>query len=74
MRLCGGMGSNIVVQYSVGPIITPHGRITAREYVDMDILGNQMHPMIQTLFLNNDAVLQHDRTPIHTDGTVQSWF
>jgi transposase len=30
--------------------------------------------MIQTLFLNNDAVLQDDDAPIHTAGTVQSWF
>jgi hypothetical protein len=52
-------------QYSVGPIITLHGRITEREYVDK--LGNQVHPMIQTLFPNNNA-------PNHTAGTVQSWF
>jgi hypothetical protein len=32
----------------VGPIITLLGRITTREYVDM--LGNQVHPMIQMLF------------------------
>jgi hypothetical protein len=31
-----------------------YGRITARGYVDR--LGNQVHPMIQTLFPNNDAV------------------
>jgi hypothetical protein len=55
-----GLGSNIVVQYSVGPIITRHGRITARKYVDVDRLGNQVHPMIQTLFPNNDAVFQDD--------------
>jgi hypothetical protein len=40
--------------YSATPIITLHGRITAREYVDR--LGNQVHPTIQTLFPNNDAV------------------
>jgi hypothetical protein len=45
-RFCDGLVSNIVVQCSVGPIITLHGRITAREYVDR--LGNQVHPMIQT--------------------------
>jgi hypothetical protein len=33
-----------------------------------------IHPVIQTLFLNNDAVLQHDRAPIHTSRTAQSWF
>jgi hypothetical protein len=31
--------------YSVGPIITLHGQITARQYVDR--LSNQVHPMIQ---------------------------
>jgi hypothetical protein len=41
------------------------------EYVDR--LGNQVHPMIQMLFPNNDAVFQDD-VPIHTAGTVQSWF
>jgi hypothetical protein len=30
--------------------------------------------MIQILFLNNDAVFQDDNAPIHTAGTVQSWF
>jgi hypothetical protein len=39
-----GLGSSIMVQYSVGPIIVLHGRITAREYVDR--LGNQVRPMI----------------------------
>jgi hypothetical protein len=56
---------------TVGPIITLHGRITAREYVDR--LGNQVHPMIQTLFSNN-TVFQGANAPIHTAGTVQSWF
>jgi hypothetical protein len=51
------LGSNIVVQYSAGPIITLHGRVTAREYVDR--LCNQVHSMIQTLFPNNDAVFQN---------------
>jgi hypothetical protein len=37
------------------------------------MLGNQVHPIIQTLFPNNDAVFQ-DNTPIHTAGTVHSWF
>jgi hypothetical protein len=46
------------------PIITLHDKIIAREYVEK--LGNQVHPMIQTLFLNNDA-------PIHRAGNVRSW-
>jgi hypothetical protein len=57
-----GLG-NIVVYCSVGPIITVHGQITAREYVDSR-LGNQVHPMIQASF-PNDAVIQGDGAPIH---------
>jgi hypothetical protein len=30
--------------------------------------------MIQTLFPNNDADFHDDNAPIHTAGTVQSWF
>jgi hypothetical protein len=51
LRFCEGLGSNIMVQYSVGPIITLHGRITAREYVGR---LNKAHPVIQT-FLNNSS-------------------
>jgi hypothetical protein len=58
--------------YSVGPLIALHGRKTARGYIDS--LGNQVHPMIQTLFPNNDAVFQDDSALIHTTGTVRSWF
>jgi hypothetical protein len=59
-----------VVYYSVGLIITLHDRMTAREYVDR--LGNQVHPIIQTLFLNYYAVSPDANAPIHTAGTVQS--
>jgi hypothetical protein len=68
----GGLGCSIVVQYSVGSVNTFYGRITAREYVDS--LGNQVHPMIQTLFLNNNSILLDYSAPIHTVETVQSWF
>jgi hypothetical protein len=52
------VGSHIVVQYSVGPIINLHDRITGREYVDS--LSNQVHPMNQTLFPSNDLVFRDD--------------
>jgi hypothetical protein len=64
-RFCDGLGSNLIVWYSAGSIITLHGQITAREY--MERLGNQVQPTIQ-------AVFQDDKAPIHTAGTVQSWF
>jgi hypothetical protein len=66
------LGSSIAVQYSVGPIIALHGRITAKEYVDR--LDNQVNPMIKTLFPNNAAVFQGGNASIHTAGTVQSWL
>jgi hypothetical protein len=50
--------------YSVGPMITLDGQITAMEYVDR--LGNQVHPIIQSLFPNNDAVFQDDRQFFHS--------
>jgi hypothetical protein len=40
----------------------------------MNKLRNQVHPMIQTLFLNNDPVFHDDNAPINAAGTVQSWF
>jgi hypothetical protein len=60
-RFCDGLDEIIVVQCSVGPIITLHGRITARDYLDR--LDNQVLPMIQTLFQNNDAVFQKKQCP-----------
>jgi hypothetical protein len=53
-KLCDGLGSNTVIQYSVDPIMTLYGRITAGEF--MNRVDNQLHPMIQTLFPKNDAV------------------
>jgi hypothetical protein len=44
------------------------------ELLQGSTLGNQVHPMMQTLFPNNDAVFQEENVPIHTVGIVQSWF
>ena len=40
----------------------------------VDILDNQIHPVVQKLFPNNDAVFQDDSSPINTARSVQSWF
>jgi hypothetical protein len=45
-----------------------------QEYNIWTGLSNQLHPMIQILFPNNDAVFQDDNALIHITGTVQSWF
>lgn len=58
--------------YSMGPMITLHGRITAKDYVS--ILADHVLPMVQYLFPNGNAVYQDDRAPIHTARIVQDWF
>jgi hypothetical protein len=40
----------------------------------MNIIGNQVDPMVQMFFQFNDAVFQDDKSPIHTARSVQSWF
>jgi hypothetical protein len=40
----------------------------------VDILGMLMHPMVQMLFPNNDAIFQDDNSSILTARSVESWF
>jgi hypothetical protein len=68
---CGGLDSSNMVVFCWSHYYL-RGGTTAREYVDR--LGNQVHLMIQMLFPKNDAVFQDNSAPIHTAGTVQSWF
>jgi len=55
-QICDDLGSNI--WYSAAPVLAQNGRITASDYVD--ILGSQVHPVVQVLFPNSDAVFQDD--------------
>ena len=68
--ICDDLGGNIL--YFAGPLLTLNVQISASDCVD--IVGNQMHPMVQILFPNNDAIFQNDDSPIHTGRSVQSWF
>ena len=60
--------------YFAGPIITLSGRIAASGYVN--ILGNQVDPMVQMFFHKNNAVFffKEDKSLIHTARRVQPWF
>ena len=69
-QICDDMGCNI--QYSAGSVLTLNGRITVSDC--MDILGSLVHPMLQVLFPDNDAVFQDNDSPMHTARSVQSWF
>jgi hypothetical protein len=64
-QICDELGSNI--QYSAAPVLTLNDQITASDYVD--ILGNQVHPLVLVLLPNSDAVIQDD-LPIHTARSV----
>jgi len=57
--------------YSVCPIITLNGRLTASDYVD--IFRNQMHP-VDHMFPTNDAIFQDVKSRIHRARSMQSWF
>ncbi|GFV41501.1 DDE_3 domain-containing protein [Trichonephila clavipes] len=48
------------------------GRTTREKY--REILAEQVHPMIKTLFSAEDGVFQENNAPIHAAGLVQSWF
>jgi hypothetical protein len=67
-----GMIWTATSRYSAGHTITLNGRITASDYVD--ILGNRVHPMVQMLFPDNDAIFQDDSSPIRTARRIESWF
>jgi len=61
-----------ISRYSAGPLSTLNGRNTASDGVDS--LGSQVHPMVQTLYPNNEAAFQDDSSPMHTARSVQPWF
>ncbi|GFX59419.1 DDE_3 domain-containing protein [Trichonephila clavipes] len=39
-----------------------------------EILADQVHPMMQTLFPAGNGIFQDDNVPIHAAELVQSWF
>ncbi|GFS99353.1 transposable element Tcb2 transposase [Trichonephila clavipes] len=56
----------------VGPLVTLHGKVKAAHYVN--ILGDQVHPFVQTLFPGECSLYQDDNAPIHTAKIAQEWF
>lgn len=58
--------------YSIGPVITLTGKVTADVY--KGILGEHVHSMVQTLFPSGSAVFQDDTAPVHTATCVKEWF
>ena len=56
---------------STGPMISYHGRINRRDY--LQILSDQVHPMAQALFPEGNSIFQNDDAPIHTARIVKEW-
>ncbi|KAF2343260.1 hypothetical protein FHG87_025984 [Trinorchestia longiramus] len=55
---------------SAGPMISLHGRINSRDY--LGILDNQVHPMVQELFPEGNAIFK-DNAAIYTARIVKEW-
>ncbi|GFW27117.1 DDE_3 domain-containing protein [Trichonephila clavipes] len=58
--------------FSSKSIITLKGRITQVKY--REVLANQVHPIMKTLFPARNGIFLDDNVPIQTAGLVQSWF
>ncbi|GFX74073.1 transposable element Tcb1 transposase [Trichonephila clavipes] len=56
----------------LGPLVTLHGKVKAAH--DVNILGDQVHPFVQTSFPGECPIYQDDNAPIHTAKIVQEWF
>ncbi|GFS99050.1 transposable element Tcb2 transposase [Trichonephila clavipes] len=56
----------------LGPLVTLHSKVKAAHYVN--ILGDQVHPFVQTSFPGECPLYQDDNAPIHTAKIVQEWF
>ncbi|XP_076038416.1 uncharacterized protein LOC143023691 [Oratosquilla oratoria] len=52
-------------------MISLHGRINSQDY--LGILGDQVHPMVQELFPEGNAIFQDDNAPIHKARIVKEW-
>ncbi|GFX03994.1 transposable element Tcb2 transposase [Trichonephila clavipes] len=55
-----------------GPLVSLHGKVKAAPYVN--ILGDQVHPFVQTSFPGECPLYQDDNAPIHTAKIVQECF
>ncbi|GBM09068.1 hypothetical protein AVEN_87679-1 [Araneus ventricosus] len=58
--------------FSASRILTLERRVTGTD--SMDILANQTHPMIQTLFSSGGVDFQDYKCPIHAAIPVKAWF
>ncbi len=53
----------------MGVLITLQGHNIAKDYVN--ILADQVYPMVQFLLSNDNVVFQDDKAPVHSPPIVQ---
>ncbi|GFY26184.1 transposable element Tc1 transposase [Trichonephila clavipes] len=58
--------------HGLGPLVTLHDKVKAAHYVN--ILGDQVHPFVQTSFPGECPLYQDDNASIHTAKIIQEWF
>ena len=51
------------------PILSLHGQINNQDY--LEILSNQVHPIVQVMSPERNAIFQDDNAPIHTARFVE---
>lgn len=49
-----------------------HEKVTTKDYVRG--MSDQVHPLVQKLFLRGSPIYQENKAPIHTAQDVQLWF
>ena len=50
-------------------MISQHGKINIQDY--LEVLSNQVRPMVQEMFPKGNAIFQSDNAPIHTTRIVK---
>ena len=74
-RQAGGggiMGWEMFSWSTLGPIIPIEQSLTSVHYVN--IVANQVHPFMTTVFTAGDGVYQQDNAPCHKGRNVLEWF
>ena len=52
-------------------MISHHGKINSRDH--FQILSDQVHPIAQALFPEENTIFKDDNAPIHTARIVKEW-
>ena len=71
-RWRGYYGVGLFSWSTLGPIIPLEQSLTSMRYVN--IIADQFHPFMATVFPSGDGVYQQDNSPCHKGRIVREWF